>query len=261
MTEKKAIRLVHTSDTHLGDGWRTDLAERAFARVIDSVEHLDADALLVVGDVFDHARVPDRVLEYFLDQVSRLDRPVITLPGNHDLYHCESLYRRQPFRDPPPNFYLFTHREGQTITIPQLTLELWGRAMSQHTPDFEPLDGMPPANPGRWLVALAHGHFHFPEDTDLRSSPIRPDEVAQAACHYLALGHWERHVAVSQEDTVAFYSGSPLGAAPDYEHISINLADLHPARGVSVDQVILPLSGTLASDPVSAVGIATREER
>ena len=185
---------------------------------------------------------------------------MVTLPGNHDLYHADSLYLREPFGDPPPNFHLFTDCDGQTLTFPHISLDLWGRAMLQHTPDFQPLAGLPAAHPDRWLVALAHGHFQFPEDTDLRSSPIRPEEVAQAACHYLALGHWERHFSVSQEETVAFYSGSPLGAAPDYQHISVNLVELDPVQGVSVRQVILPLDETSDIDPIAAVGAAAREE-
>ena len=139
MTTKTKIRLIHTSDVHLGDDWRSELSERAFSRVIDSVEYLAADALLVVGDVFDHARVPDRVLQFYLDQVARTEHPVLTLPGNHDLYHQDSLYRREPFRHAPSNFHLFTDCDGQTITLPNLSLDLWGRAMPEHTPDFQPL--------------------------------------------------------------------------------------------------------------------------
>ena len=260
MTAKKKIRLIHTSDTHLGDEWRGNRAEVAFARVIDSVQHFDADALLVVGDVFDHARVPDRVLEFYLEQVTRLGRPVITLPGNHDLYHRESLYRREPFRNVPSNFYLFTNHAGETVTLPELGLDLWGRAMTEHTPEFRPLEGMPAARDEHWLVALAHAHFHFPNDTENRSSPIWPTEVAAAFCHYLALGHWERHVDVSQGTTAAWYSGSPLGAAPDFDHISVNLVDLDPLLGVAVRQAVLPIDRTAQSVLIEAAATAAREE-
>ena len=256
MNSRKPIRLVHTSDVHLGVDWRAGLSERAFARVIDIVSELDADALLVVGDVFDHARVPDRVLEFYLDQVGRLGRPVVTLPGNHDLYHEDSLYLRQPFRGAPPNFRLLCGCQGQTITFPTLGLEIWGRAMAAHTPEFRPLAGMPPASDGRWLVALAHGHFHFPEDKDLRSSPIQPSEVAEAPCDYLALGHWERHVEVSQGSTVAYYSGSPLGAAPDDDHIAVNLVDMDPDVGVTVQQLIFPLVQSLRAADLAAISPA-----
>ena len=242
LSNKNKIRLVHTSDIHLGIDWKAELSEQAFNRVVETAGLLEADALLVV----------DHVLEFYLDQVSLLDCPVVTLPGNHDLYHRDSLYLRQPFLDPPSNFHLFTEWSGQTLSFPELTLDLWGRAMPQHDPDFLPLAGMPASAPGHWLVALAHGHFHFPEDKELRSSPIWPGEVADAPCDYLALGHWERHVDVSQGSTVAFYSGSPLGAAPDDDHISVNMVDLDPDLGVSVRQVILPLKNGSAFGPLVA---------
>ena len=260
MAVKRKIRLIHTSDTHLGDDWRGNRTETAFARVVDTAQHFDADALLVVGDVFDHARVPDRVLDFYLAQVARLDRPVITLPGNHDLYHQESLYRREPFRHAPANFHLFTGHAGETITLPELGLDLWGRAMLEHTPEFRPLEGMPSAKAEHWLVALAHAHFHFPNDTENRSSPIWPAEVAEAPCDYLALGHWERHVDVSQGETAAWYSGSPLGSAPDDDHISVNLVDLDPLLGVAVRQAMVPIDGRIESDMIEAATAAAREE-
>lgn len=257
MSGRRPVRLVHTSDIHLGLDWRDGLSERAFSRVIDSLSQLDADALLVVGDVFDHARVPDRALEFYVEQIGRVDCPVVTLPGNHDLYHQDTLYRRAPFDSAPPNFHLITGLEGHSIALPDLEVDVWGRAMFQHTPDFKPLAGMPRAGDGRWLVALAHGHFHFPEDQDLRSSPILPAEVAGAPCHYLALGHWERHVDVSQEGTVAYYSGSPLGASPDDSHISVNLVDMDPLRGVSVRQVTLDIDETPDAGGVAAATTVT----
>ena len=241
MTNSNKIQLIHTSDTHLGVDWRPAGAAAAFRAVVDAAAALPADALFIVGDVFDHARVPDETLEFFLQQVSRLACPVAVLPGNHDLYHAESLYRREPFRNPPANFCLFTEPAGQTIPLPALNLDLWGRAMPEHTPQFQPLAGMTPARPGRWLIALAHGHFHFPEHKELRSSPIYPAEVAAAPCHYLALGHWERFVDVSQGDTRAFYSGSPQGSAPDDKSVAVAVVDLHPDSGVSVRQESFPI--------------------
>ena len=241
MTGNRKIQLIHTSDTHLGADWRPAGAAAAFQAVVDAAANLPADALLIVGDVFDHARVPDDTLAFFLQQVSRLPCPVVVLPGNHDLYHAESLYRREPFNNPPANFHLFTNPAGQTLTLPALNLDLWGRAMTEHTPQFQPLAGMTPARPGRRLAALAHGHFHFPEDTELRSSPIYPAEVAAAPCHYLALGHWERFIDVSQGDTRAFYSGSPQGSAPDDKSVAFAVVDFCPDYGVSVRQESFPI--------------------
>ena len=241
MTPKKKVRLIHTSDTHLGDEWHARLSERALQTVVAGVKKLDGDALLLVGDVFDHARVTDRVLDFFLRQIARLAVPVVLLPGNHDLYDADSLYLRSPFQQAPPNLHILSQENGSTISFPHLTMDVWGRAMSCHTPQFQPLAGMPANANGHWLVALAHGHYHFENDTDLRSAPIYPREVAQAPCDYLALGHWERHVDVSQGDTRAVYSGSPLGALQSNDHVTVTVADLDPDAGVQTHQATLEI--------------------
>ncbi len=236
---RRTLRLIHTSDTHLGGDWHVQLAEDALAAVVDSVPRLGGDALLIVGDVFDHARVPDRVLEFFLEQMGRLRVPVIVLPGNHDLYDDQSLYRRQPFHRQPANLHIFTQPLGEVISFPELTLDLWGRAMTQHTPEFRPLDGMPRGQGGRWLVAMAHAHFHFDDDRDRRSSPIFPQDVARAPCDYLALGHWDRHTDVSQGQVKAIYSGAPVESAGTGQ---VTVVDLDPAQGVRTHQASIAIS-------------------
>ncbi len=239
MSGKKKIRLIHTSDTHLGGDWHPELAQAALSAVVDGVSQLEADALLIVGDVFDHARVPDSVLEFFLEQMGRLNVPAVVLPGNHDLYDEQTLYHRKPFDDPPANLHIFTSSEGQIISFPELTLDLWGRAMPLHTPEFLPLEGMPAAGNGHWLVALAHGHFHFEYDTDRRSAPIYPRDVVQAPCDYLALGHWDRHVDVSQGEVKAVYSGAPLGAVQSNDTVAVTVVDLEPNAGAHTHQATL----------------------
>ena len=240
---RRKIRIVHTSDTHLGDDWDPNAAERALSAVVNGVHEVDADVLLIAGDVFDNARISDDVLRFFLGEMSRAVVPVVILPGNHDLYDSSSLYCREPFGAAPPNLHIISGTRGQTFTFPGLTLEVWGRAMDSHTPAFRPLAGVPSERNGNWLVAMAHGHFHFPDDTEERSSPIHPHEIAEAACDYIALGHWERFEDVSQGGVTAFYSGSPMGAAPTRGEVAFNVVDLDPAsgHGVTVSQARIPM--------------------
>lgn len=241
MPPTKKIRLIHTSDTHLGDDWHAELSNKALQTLVSGVSRLKGDMLLLVGDVFDHARVSDATLEFFVEQMSRLSVPAIVLPGNHDLYGEGSLYLREPFSEKPANLHILSRVQGETLSFPELGLDVWGRAMLEHTPSFQPLAGMQAGTDGHWLVALAHGHYHFEQDTDRRSAPIYPDEVAQAPCHYLALGHWERHVDVSQGDTTAVYSGSPLGALQSNDQVTVTVADLDPDQGVTTHQVTLDI--------------------
>ena len=247
----KKLRLIHTSDTHLGDVTGHPQAADALISVVDAVADNEGDMLLLVGDVFDNERVSDEVLDSFLTQIARLDTPALVLPGNHDLIHETSVYRRAPFNDAPKNLFVFkdpggevlsfvcTRTEGEVLAFPDLGIDLWGRAMPMHTPAFKPLQGMPSPIGNNWLVAMAHGHFHYDEDRDMRSSPIYPHEVAESRCHYLALGHWDRHVDVSQGTTTAVYSGCPLGPIGSPGAGEVTVVDLDPQVGVSYRQVTI----------------------
>ena len=229
----RKLRLIHTSDLHLGDPAGYPRAEEVLALVVEAVSRLDGDALLLAGDVFDNERVSDDVVERFVAQVARVAAPVVLLPGNHDLAHRTSVYLRSPFLDSPPNLHVIREPDGETLDFPELGLELWGRAMLSHTPGFRPLDGMPEPAEDRWLVAMAHGHFHYENDRDQRSSPIYPEDVSASGCHYLALGHWDRHVDVSCGDVTAVYSGCPYGPIGAPEQGAVCIVDLDPVEGVS----------------------------
>ena len=244
MTNRRQIRIIHTSDTHLGDDWDPESAQRALSAVVDGVHDLRGDALLIAGDVFDNARISDAVLGFFVSEIARAAVPTVILPGNHDLYDDASLYHRSPFDDAPENLHIIRGTRGQTLSFPELSLEVWGRAMDSHTPAFRPLAGIPCHRSGHWRVAMAHGHFHFPDDTEERSSPIRPREIAEAYCDYIALGHWERFEEVSQNGVTAFYSGSPMGAATERGRVAVNVVDLDPgsSTGVTVSQVEMQMS-------------------
>jgi DNA repair exonuclease SbcCD nuclease subunit len=233
------LRLIHTSDTHLGDSHGHPESSDALVSVVDAISHNGGDMLLLVGDVFDNERVSDDVLEWFVEQIGRARVPAVVLPGNHDLIHETSVYHRQAFKNTPDNLFIFRGTEGETLSFPGLGIDLWGRAMPMHTPDFRPLAGMPAPDSDNWLVALAHGHFHYEEDRDQRSSPIYPQEVAAAGCHYLALGHWDRHVDVSQGDVTAVYSGCPLGPIGSPGAGEVTVVDLDPRTGVSYRQVAI----------------------
>ena len=255
MTTRRKIRIIHTSDTHLGDDWNPDAAQRALSAVVDGVRALHGDALLIAGDVFDNARISDAVLEFFVSEMARAAVPAIILPGNHDLYDATSLYFRSPFAAASENLHIISGTRGEVLTFPHLTLDVWGRAMDAHTPAFRPLAGIPTHRNGHWRVAIAHGHYHYPDDTEERSSPIHPHEIAEANCDYIALGHWERFEDISQNGVTAYYSGSPMGAASEKGQVAVNVVDLDSdsETPVSVSQARIAMANVIApSLPLAA---------
>lgn len=238
-TPRRPLRLLHTSDVHLG-GYEPDLARRALEAVVDAVRSTGAGALLVAGDLFDHSRVADAEVAFFLAQVARLDVPVVVLPGNHDTVDAGSVYQRPAFAAAPPNLHVLDDPQGRTLELPGLGLVLWGRATRDHTPAFRPLQGVPPRNGAPWYVALAHGHLLEAGAGEHRSSPIAPQEIAAAPCDYVALGHWDRFADVSQGGVRACYSGAPHWTPGRYGLLGhVALVHLTPEEGARVSR--LPL--------------------
>ena len=241
MGQKSRIRLVHTSDLHLGEVSGHPYAARALTAVVDAVPRLGGDLLILAGDNFDHARVPDEVIREFLSELGRLDAPVVVLPGNHDLHGEGSVYAREVGLEKPSNVFIIDDPDGQLVSFPELSVDLWGRAMLSHSPEFSPLLGIPGKSEGRWLVATAHGHFCDADNWGQRSSPIFATEIASASCDYLALGHWDRHADVSQNGVPAVYSGTARGMNPPHYLGEVTLVDLDPEDGVRYRQVSLPV--------------------
>ena len=215
----RSLRLVHTSDIHLdayrGSGesvWeeRRILIRESFQRVIALTRTVGADALLVVGDVFDSNRVDHETAEWFLDQCATLaPTPVIAINGNHDALGDGSVYDRHDVRR-VENLYFLLEPAGSLLVLEELDLVCWGRGYHDTDWEYRPLAGLPERMDGRWHVALAHGHlFSGPSDAH-RSMLIEPEEIAASGWDYIALGHWERHYAVSQAPVAAAYSGAPM---------------------------------------------------
>jgi DNA repair exonuclease SbcCD nuclease subunit len=202
----RTLRILHTSDLHLGDRWAD--SRSALAGLVDLGLSAEAHALIMAGDIFDDNRVDDEEIYSFLLQVERFDRPVILLPGNHDCYDDASVYVRPLFHDKPRNLLLLTDQASPTA-VDGLDLEVWGAATVDHSPSFHPLARVPDKRKNGWYVVVAHGLVvRGPEDA-LRSSPIFPEEIASAACDYIALGHVDLFREVTQGAVPAYYSGSP----------------------------------------------------
>ena len=229
------LRLIHTSDIHLGDPYGHPASILALQKVVNAVGDQEPDYLLLSGDVFDNQRIDDEVIRYFLGEISRAQVPSIVLPGNHDLMNDTSIYSRVIFDHSPENLYVFREPTGQLISFKHI--DFWGKAMNEHSPSFRPVEGMPDASPGKWLVSMAHGHFEEKTTCSGRSSLIFPEDISSLNCDYLALGHWDVHTDISQGGVIAVYSGCPMGIGGGSG--SVTAVELSLASGVSYRQIHL----------------------
>ena len=91
------IRLLHTSDWHLGRFLygKSLIEDQAFAldRLVELIDRVKPHALLIAGDLFDRPLPPESAITLFDDFLNRIagERrlPVLLIPGNHD--SCERL--------------------------------------------------------------------------------------------------------------------------------------------------------------------------
>jgi len=181
---------------------------RNFGEVIAIANREQVDLTLIVGDLFDSSRVTEEALEFAMAEIARAAMPVVMIPGNHDAHDERSIYARLSPAALPANLHLILEPEGKRIDFPELSARVWGRALVEHSPDYRPLQGVPPASPSVWNIAMAHGLFTESVE-EYRSSPITAADIATTNYDYIALGHVHVFSDVSQGSTRAFYCGTP----------------------------------------------------
>src|SRR5216683_6886711 len=156
---RRPLRIIHTSDVHLetdtfGSGERgvqlRDKVRNSFARVIDIANDRNADLLLIVGDLFDSARVTEDGLAFAFGNIGRARMPVVLIPGNHDAHDERSIYAGLAPSALPSNLKLFLDPEGEVVEFPELEARIWGRALVEHRPEYRPLVGIPAPVPHQW---------------------------------------------------------------------------------------------------------------
>jgi exonuclease SbcD len=90
---KSLIKLIFTGDWHirgtnprnrLGD-YRADIKDK-LREVFQLAKNTEAAAIVVPGDIFDRPEVSIAVLLEFAEVLNESEVPILTTPGNHDIY-------------------------------------------------------------------------------------------------------------------------------------------------------------------------------
>jgi len=201
---RRPATLVHTSDCHLdrADGTPEQLA---FQAVVALAIARRADALLIAGDLFDHNRVGPEIVSWVAEQLNDFPGPVVLLVGNHDCLHDASVHRRHDLRALCDQLVMLDDPGGSSVDLGGSGITVWGRAMVEHSPDFQPVAAAPVGRNDRWSVIAAHGLVDAEAG---RSSPIPTAELAALTADYVALGHVHLH-SVVLESPPTRYSGAP----------------------------------------------------
>jgi DNA repair exonuclease SbcCD nuclease subunit len=202
MTARSIVRILHTSDVHIGDSFGH---EDAVGTLVDLALAHEVHAMVIVGDFFDNNRVETAMGQAVVDELRRLPVPVVVLPGNHDPLLAGTIYERIVM---PDHVRVLTAPDGETVTFDHLDLDIWGKPHMSYD-DNRPLAGLPPRGESTWQLALAHGQLVQSSDDLRRAYLITSEEIAASERDYVALGHWDVTRDVSAGPVTAWYSGSP----------------------------------------------------
>jgi DNA repair exonuclease SbcCD nuclease subunit len=225
---RRPATLLHTSDCHLA-GRDGGPEEPAFTKAIDLAIEQGVDAVLITGDLFDHARVPDSLLDWTVAELDRLACPVVMIPGNHDVFDEKSVHHRFTVSERCDHVQFIDDEHGRLVEVPGTDIVVWGRAMPEHEPEFRPLVGVPPVPPGRWSIVAGHGLLMDDDEPTFRSSPIYASDLEAVRWDYVALGHIHRYWEIRNNPTPARYAGataSSLDGRP-----GVVLVDFVPGEG------------------------------
>jgi exonuclease SbcD len=197
-------------ETELSKTYPIHAPFRALEALVDTANYHKVDLLLFVGDLFDTYRPNEQVVSFVLEQFERLEARAILIPGNHDCLGSNETYYQPAWKEAGQSPYVITDTEGELFKVPDLPVVIWGKGMIEHTPEYQPLEGLPPKTNGNWHVAMGHGFFYPEGESGFRASPIHARQIRDSGWDYIALGHLHRQVEVSQGPVKAAYSGSPV---------------------------------------------------
>ncbi len=211
------IKILHTADVHLGREFpflrekgrehRNQLV-RTFERVIDLAINEKVSILLIAGDLFDTNHVYGIIIGKVLAAFEKLEDqgiPVCILPGTHDVYNDDSIYRFLHF---PPNVTVLTPDIERKVYA-GLDLTVYGKPFDDKLIGESAVRGLTIVKESSFHVGMAHCSIKTKGFIEKDSMILDRSEIANCGFDYLALGHWHSFQDFSQGDTKAFYCGSP----------------------------------------------------
>lgn len=211
-------RIVHCADLHLGRrpagnrgvGGSAGDSEQALratlVRIVDLAIELDADALTVGGDLYDHEGATLDTGRFIASQFERLaPKPVLVAPGNHDPYIADSLYNKFTW---PRNVVIFADRCWRPVALSR-DITLWGVGHDRHGLQENLLrklrvDGV------RTNIALLHGwDLAAGPRREIAYCPFSMSDVERSGAAFVLLGHYHEKRLWPKHAPRYAYPGSP----------------------------------------------------
>ena len=209
------MKLLHFADLHLDTPFRWADREQArkrrralretLVRICQVAGEQNVDALTCGGDLYEQDRFTPDTAEFLRATFAEIaPLPVFLVPGNHDWFGPESLYRQVQWS---PNVHVFNVAELTAATLAD-GFTLWGAAhrAPANTPNF--LDAFH-VDRGGVHIALFHGSAQgdlwMQQQGKVPHAPFRAEQIQQAGLQHALLGHFHHPVDAADHT----YPGNP----------------------------------------------------
>jgi exonuclease SbcD len=209
------MRIVHTSDWHVGRRWkgiqRLDELEAVLEHLAAFIEKQSIDLVLHTGDVFESRNPPaeaEQLVNRFLVRVGRTGAHMVVIAGNHD----------DPLRLDARSL-LTEFVNVQILGRPRSASRGGTRTIETRCGEKAVVAALPFASPGAWVPALdltgeeasAHGKYArmFERAVQDLSGAFRQDAVN------LFMAHTHVEGAVFGESERRVYIGEDWAASPE----------------------------------------------
>ncbi len=211
------LKVIHTADIHLdspftlGDAaasaMRREELREMFRRLCKYVAEVEADIVLIAGDLFDRKYVTKNTVDLVVREFESLPNTKFVIsPGNHDFYSPDSVWVKTDF---PENVTVFKSENLAKVQfeIREQKVDVYGYAFTSISMDSCPFTEFAVEDPEAINILVAHGNMLRKNAEDC---PITLADIRSTNFDYIALGHIHNlHEIQCEEDQWYGYCGSP----------------------------------------------------
>ena len=207
------MRILHLADTHLDRVFgaaddRPDAARRraglrdALARGLAAGRAEGIHAVVLAGDVYEHASVTADTVAFLAGEFERTGVPVLVTPGNHDPYVPGSAWQLAAW---PANVHVFATDRVEPFELGEGVV-VWGAAFCAPTAPAGVPDGFTAPADGRIHLLALHAALTGERWVDEgRHRSVTRAQLAATNAARVLLGHFHD----GYDDGLLCYPGSP----------------------------------------------------
>jgi DNA repair protein SbcD/Mre11 len=207
------MRILHFADTHLDRVFgaaddRPDAARRraglrdALSRGLAAGRDEHVDAVVLAGDVYEHASVTADTVAFLAGELERTAVPVLVTPGNHDPYVAGSAWQLTAW---PGNVHVFAADRVEPFELGPGVV-VWGAAFCAPTAPAGVPDGFTAPADGRTHLLALHAALTGERWADEgRHRSVTRAQLAATGAARVLLGHFHD----GHDDGFLCYPGSP----------------------------------------------------